>query len=356
MHKYPYLLISDTHYHAWHQFAHVNEDGVNSRLAESLEETMRAVKILIQHGGNTLVHAGDAFHVRGELAPTVLNPVMDVYADIDLEHKVQTFAIAGNHDLEGRESSNLGNASSALKHAAPGAGIVTEREGWFCYPGLVLIPYDHDLNRLRETLKGWVGKLPDASRVDVVIHAPVNGVIKGLPDHGLSAEELADYGFRRVFAGHYHNHKELIPGKVWSIGALTHQTWGDVGSKAGFMLVFEDSVSWFSTHAPKFIDITDMTDDSEIELAVDGNYVRAKIAITDESEVRAMRERLEACGAKGVLLNVERDLSGVTRAGSTVSAGASLNVSVMDFVSRSGFAHEEAVKALCMEVLSKVAE
>ena len=49
--------------------------------------------------------------------------------------------------------------------------------------------------------------------------------------------DLAKLGFRRVFAGHYHHHCSFEDGKVWSIGATTHQTASDIGTKAGFLLV-----------------------------------------------------------------------------------------------------------------------
>ena len=350
--KYPYLLISDTHYHAWHQFSHVNEDGISSRLKITLDETKRAVKMLKDVGGSLLVHAGDAFHVRGEIAPTVLNPVADCYAWIG-KQDVNIFMLAGNHDLEGREASEVGNASTILSHVATNACVVTDQEGRMVTTELIMIPYDHDLNRLRRTLQAWRDRMPDPKKVDVIIHAPVNGVIKGLPDHGLTPEELADLGFRRVFAGHYHNHKELVPGKVYSIGATTHQTWGDVGSKAGFCLVYEDHVKWFCTHAPQFVDITDMTDDADIEMAADGNYIRAKIAISAESEVAEFKAMLEKAGAKGWTINVERDLTATSRAGSTVSAGASLEVSVGEFIKHKGYRREVELSTRCSDILGR---
>lgn len=350
--KYPYLLLSDTHYHAWHQFSHVDADGVNSRLKIIIEETKRAVEALKSAGGTLMVHAGDAFHVRGELAPTVLNPVADLYTWID-DQGVSVFVLAGNHDLEGRESSLVANASTIFCHVAHSATVVASQEGTMMTANLVMIPYDHDLSRLRKTLQDWRDKVTSPDQVDVIIHAPVNGVIKGLPDHGLSPGELADFGFRRVFAGHYHNHKELVLGRVYSIGATTHQTWGDVGSKAGFCLVYEDHVRWFCSHAPEFVDVTDMTDNDDILLAADGNYVRAKIAISAESEVAEFRAALEKAGAKGVVISVERDLTATARTGSTVSAGASIDASIGEFVKNKGYPRQADLVVRCADIFSR---
>lgn len=350
--EYPYLLLSDTHYHAFHQFATVDADGVNSRLKSILGETRRAVETLKKAGGKFMVHGGDAFHVRGELAPTVLNPVANCYKWIH-EQGVQIAMLAGNHDLEGRESTELGNASSVLAHVAPHSTVVTDPRGLMVGNSLIMIPYDHNLNRLRETLGLWRDGTPDHDTMDVVIHAPVNGVIKGLPDSGLSPEELADFGFRRVFAGHFHDHKELIEGKVYSIGATTHQTWGDVSSKAGFCLVYEDHVKWFSSHAPKFVDISEMDDPDEIALACDGNYVKARIKVVEESKVAELRATLEGFGAAGIVIHAERDLSATTRTAASVSAGSSIEVSIGDFVKSKAYPHEAAVLALCSDILSR---
>lgn len=350
--KYPYLLISDTHYHNFHQFATVDADGVNSRLRATLDETERAVRKLRDAGGDMLVHAGDAFHVRGELTPTVLNPVMEQYESFAAD-EIHSFILAGNHDLEGRESSWVVNASSALTYTSNATSwVIGTQEGALVSPHLLMIPYDHDLKRLRATLAKWVTKIANVGEVDVILHAPVNGVIPGLPDHGLDPAELVAYGFKRVFCGHYHNHKELVPGKVWSIGALTHQTWGDVGSKAGFMLVYEDRVQWFSTHAPQFVEIDGDTDASEIPLIVDGNYVKARINIAKESEIAELRDALVGYGAKGVVIHAERDKSATARTAS-VSTGASLEASIGDFIKVKSYPHEAALNALCADILNR---
>ena len=70
-----------------------------------------------------------------------------------------------------------------------------------------------------------------------MIHAAVDGVIDGLPSHGIAAADLEVYGFNRVYFGHYH--KELTE-KVIPVGATTHQTWGDIDSHAGFIIVGDD--------------------------------------------------------------------------------------------------------------------
>lgn len=83
-----------------------------------------------------------------------------------------------------------------------------------------------------KTLSRKPGAVQDGDNHDVVVHTSINKAIPTMPDVGIDAQELKDIGFRLLLSGHYHNHKEVLPGVV-SIGALTHQNWGDVGSLAG---------------------------------------------------------------------------------------------------------------------------
>lgn len=63
----------------------------------------------------------------------------------------------------------------------------------------------------------------DGDNHDVVVHTPINKAIPTMPDVGIDAQELKDrLPFPAKPSGHYHNHKEVLPGVV-SIGALTHQ-------------------------------------------------------------------------------------------------------------------------------------
>lgn len=343
---YPYLLISDTHYHAWQQFATVDAAGVNSRLSLALEETRRAVNVAKEEGAKRLIHAGDMFHVRGQLTPTVLNATLATYYHIQNHRGLYLNIIAGNHDLEGKIGTMMGNASTPISQFGLIAADVHMRDD-----GVVLIPWRADLSQLKKELESLT-KSPDASGTDVIIHAPVNNVIPGIPDSGLDPAYLASLGFKRIFCGHYHNHKELVPGKVWSIGALTHQTWSDVGSKAGFMIVYEDRVQWHASHAPSFVDIDASVPEEEVPLVVDGNYVRAKLKLEKESEVTELREYLEKCGALGVVIHAQKDAT-ITVRGSTISASMTLEAAVSDFIKKKGYPQQAAIEALCADILAK---
>lgn len=345
----PYALLSDQHLHNWSAFATPLPSGINSRLQIILDELVRAADELQGAGGDTMVFAGDLFHVRGSIDPSVLNPALDTISAI-LDRGVKIVAIPGNHDLKSKETTELGNAIQSLGKL-DGFTVITE-------PQIVeasgrpvaMIPWHATCDGLRGAVRALQSAYTDIDEVDLVIHAPVNGVIMGIPDHGFDASELADFGFRRAFAGHYHDHKSFAGG-VYSIGASTHQTWSDIGTRAGFLLV-DDFVTYRASHAPKFVEITDDTDEAEIPLIVDGNYVRVRFETITPAAEKELRAELEGMNARGVVIQATR-APAVTRTGATVKTGATLEASVGDYIV--GLAHpkQASVVSLCNDILSR---
>lgn len=352
--RYPYLVTSDQHCHNWSQFAVLREDGINSRLENILNEMSVAHAALHDAGGDSSFYGGDLFHVRGKIEPSVFNPtfarikaIHDRYCDLT------TYAIPGNHDLEGRNADELGNAMQQLS-SIEGFHVYTQPT---LVAGTVLVvPWYQDLDDLRAILKEWSEKVADPSQVDVIIHAPVNAVIKGIPDHGLEASELAAYGFRRVLSGHYHDHKVMEGGKVISIGATTHQTWNDPGTKAGFLLVYEDRVEFHETTAPKFVDIgtEDYPELEDLRRTVEGNYVRFKIEDATDAEIKQWRDELEGLGAIGVNMIATKKRAEATRAGTSVSASKTLEASVAEYIaSKTPADRVSNVQKLCADFIAR---
>ena len=329
MTKPPYALISDLHLHNWQAFSSVRTGGMNSRLYGLISEILRCALSLKKAGGNTMYVAGDVFHVRGSIAPSVLNPVISAFKQvIGLGIKVRL--IAGNHDLEGKHSTALSSAVTALE----GIGVcVCHETSVFNDDNVVMIPWFDNLDELRAE----VGKVTIAEKglyahYDLIIHAPLNGVITGLPDHGLSTDEIAKWGFKRVFAGHHHNHKDCGQG-VYSIGAIAHHTWSDVDSKAGYLFV-DDDVRWIKSSLPEFVDIHSEMTEADAELVANGNFVRVKVQDKKMTTVESIRDWLTGAGAKGVIVQPVRQASNKRDAVITasISAGASLEQSVSEYV------------------------
>lgn len=354
-----FAIISDIHAHNWSQFSGVDEQGRNTRLVALLSEVKRASETLRSAGGDTMFVAGDLFHVRGSLPPSVLNPVMDCFRELSLEG-TKIWVIPGNHDLEGRNSERLGSAVTALEGVD--CKVFNKLD---CFAGVWAMPWMDSIADLKDRLS----KLAETRRAigvkfgtdvigkeSLIIHAPVNGVIMGIPDHGLDAGWLAGLGFRRVFAGHFHNHVEF-PGGVYSIGAIAHHTWSDVGSKAGFLIVHENKVDFHPSILPAFVDVFQDTPAASVPAMVKGNYARVKVSTSKLADIEKMREYLTKQGALGtVIMSVkaptEERTGGVT---ASVSAGASIEQSISEFVKSKGF-EPDMTKEIEMAALRVLAE
>lgn len=347
----PYGLLADLHLHDWSAFKDAwpqRSDGLNPRLAALLDEIERAALEVKAAGGETLILAGDVFHVRGSVKPSVYNPTRDRLRDIVLRHGMEIVIMPGNHDLEGRESTRIGSAVTGLEFRGTGLNedsvirVIDEphrsmgmgRDGHDC----ILVPWVENVENLKTQLdtidQNWNGL--HRSECDLILHAPIDGVIEGLPSHGLNAGYLAQLGFKRVFAGHYHNHKDFANG-VYSIGALAHHTWSDVGSRAGFLIVHSDRVEYRKSHLPAFIDLSKLAaaiEEDELPLVVDKNYVRVRVEADKVKEVEAARKELLDMGAMAVVVESvpKPPVRDPSAARPTVAAGASLEVSVGDYV------------------------
>ncbi|SER28475.1 Calcineurin-like phosphoesterase [Faunimonas pinastri] len=346
----PYGLMSDQHCHDWSAFSTVDADGVNSRLRIILNEMERAAAEVKAAGGNLLVFGGDLFHQRGSLNPEVFNPTHQCLKRI-LASGVEIVAIPGNHDNKSKDTTELGNAIQTIG-ALPNFGVATKTT-LLQDVSIALVPWRASLDQLRVDLAELRDSVSDADELDVVIHAGIDGVLTGVPEHGLTADELAKYGFKRIFAGHYHNHKVMAGGKVTSIGAATHQTWSDVGTKAGFLIVHPDRIDYRASHAPNFVDITGDTDPDDIPLIVDGNYARVRGMKLADSEVKELREELQTLGARGVSIQVAREVVSA-RAASSAPSAISLEASVAKYVDDLGADEAAIIKSQCADILAEV--
>lgn len=323
-----YGVVSDLHCHNWDLFSRTLPSGVNSRLQAILDELLRAAQAVKDVHGNLLVVAGDVFHRRGVLDPEVLNPVRDAFHTI-AKMGLTVIILPGNHDLKTRDTNKLASAVENLNFKCPegkihvlNEPIMTKING----ATLGFVPWREEVDDLMADLKE-LAKKPQAKECDVFIHAGIDGVIKDMPAGKLPPGKLAALGFKRVFAGHYHNHKDLGDG-IYSIGATTHHTWRDVGSNAGFLLVEDNSVDFHATEAPCFIDISGMAEE-DMELEVPGQYARFRGSQMSQSHLDEFRKQLKIWGALGVSIEVPK---ATTLSRTPRPAGMTLDQSVTAFV------------------------
>lgn len=344
-----YGVMADLHAHNWSSFATLDSEGRNSRLMDIIREIHRCCAEVRNRGGNRVVIAGDVFHTRGAIKPSVFNPLRDALYQETFDEGMMFNIIPGNHDLESRDSRKLTSAVGMLE--AREITHVTHSPLDFSIGSssrIALIPWEPDT----EVLLKKANDLAHREITDLIIHAGIDGVLSGMPPHGLSPADLAALGFRRVFAGHYHNHRDMGMG-VYSIGAPTHQTWSDVGTRAGWLVVDDKEVRFFASHAPNFIDISGHESEEDLPLIVDGHFIRARCEDASPAKVEALRESLIEMGAKGVLVqSVPTATAGLRMSGLSVSSLNSLDQTIADYCTSRGLSSE--VGKACNDLLKEV--
>jgi DNA repair exonuclease SbcCD nuclease subunit len=346
----PYGLISDLHFHNFSSFSTLDAEGRNDRLMFIIAELERCCAETRKAGGQIVVIAGDLFHVRGSVDPSVFNPVKEA-----IEHQatlgMRFQAISGNHDLKSRESEELGSAMQMLgsTYFMP---VHSPTTCW--WTPTILVPWVSDpvayMKAIEDAVRGFGHAGERVGDMDVICHIGFDGTLSGDPGHGVTPEWATKLGVRRVFSGHYHNHKDF-GGGVFSIGAATHQTFSDVGTKAGFMIVYPDRVQWFASHAPNFIDLTGEEDPDEVPLLVDGHYVRARIETSSASDVTDARALLLKSGARGVQIIASPKAAVASRSGVSAKSLDSLEKSVESYIKEKEMA--PTVSALCQVILGE---
>ncbi|MET2951264.1 metallophosphoesterase [Vibrio owensii] len=354
--KIKFGIASDSHLHNWGAFA-TEVDGLNSRLVEILDELLKAAKSVKEGGGKRLYHAGDLFHVRGSIAPSVLYPTIEAFQKIS-DMGIEVRILAGNHDLETNDSSAISNGVESLR-TIKNVTVVSETQ-FFPDDKIVMVPWHNKPKEYLEEIAKVSEELgEELSSYDLMIHAPVDGVIDGLPSHGITAEDLELFGFNRVYSGHYHNHKE-ITSRVCSVGATTHQTWGDIESVAGYMLLTDlDEIVHVPSEAPEFRDYDSAVITSEDEAAefCEGHYVRVRLGTATQSQIQKMREWLvNDCKAAGVLIQAQPKGKVAEREeGATIEAGESINKSISEWLSKQKLdVKQEDIELACDDVLREV--
>jgi DNA repair exonuclease SbcCD nuclease subunit len=355
----PYGVISDVHMHGWSQFSRILPSGVNSRLQDILNATELAGDQVLSSGGDTLYITGDLFHVRGSVSPKVLNPVKDLFIKLAIKG-LKIRVLTGNHDLESRDSEALSNACEAL---SPIEGVtIVSRPKTFHDDCVVMIPWYDSLDDVRKHIIDAVAEIQDlgddASSYTLMLHAPVNGVLFGIPDHGFYAKELERLGFKRVFSGHYHNHK-AFEGEVYSVGALTHQTWSDVKTLAGHIIVDDTGVNHFKNNSPQFKDFDLSWDDDEAAEQCKGSFIRVRLGEADNDEIDMIRDHIVGLGALGCNVDAIPVPKGTATArpapGTPAPTAPTVRQSVTDWIrANSATSTQPEVEKLCMDILTEV--
>jgi len=295
------LVVSDPHFHN-HKVHSFNKEGVNSRLYFIEQAWDNAVEVGKLKGCSLMLVAGDIFHIRGFIKPSVFNRVVNLIARTAEIFPV--IIIPGNHD---QESYQVGeSAIDSLSYVKD--VYVIKKPSALTVRGIRIlgIPYIHEIEDFKLTFLSLKTEFSESESSDIfLIHQGIDDFCFGrYPETGLTSEALRSVFSGFIVAGHYHTPGKDESGRIIQSGSLVQDNFGDSGARGCWILDTKKQTSQFiEIESPRFLTITDGKAKSVSE--VKDNYVR--IIHKSPSTAKKIRDKCIKEGALSVVVQIERE-------------------------------------------------
>ena len=293
-------IMADLHFHAFKQFAS-RVDGDNSRFLEIIEAFSNAVEMAAEQECTALLIAGDVFHARGALRPSVFNRVFFEIAEA--ADGMQVLVIPGNHDMENYRGGStavdtLHEVENVIVAKEPSCPVIVgTRSGIVHSLSVGCVPYIHD----HEEFIVEAAKLVNATKPEaMLIHQGIDDfAFPGMPETGLTIKRIREFFDGPVFCGHYHG-PEMID-NVFCVGSLVQHSFGDT-SERGFWIYDTDTnaAKHVVVPGPRFLTVSSVKEAK----GASGRYVRV-MADTLAKADKISSAAFDA-GGKGVTVVLER--------------------------------------------------
>jgi DNA repair exonuclease SbcCD nuclease subunit len=293
-----FLLISDSHFHAYKSHASILEDGSNSRFIDIKQAWEEAVKDGWGKGCECLLFSGDMFHTRGVLKPSVFNEVFKLMAWT--AERMRIILVAGNHDMEAFQGGHT--AIDTFDGLANGNIDVIKAPCCTMVGDIKVggIPYIHDIDEFKRVFVAFSNEnTPDIT----LIHQGVDGFgPAGMPDCGITVNFLQENNGGMIVAGHYHDPK--VEGRVVMCGAPCQHSFSDEGSERGYW-IYDTETSKRQFYplyiTPEFITLDGTEKKPDI---AKGSIIRIK---TSDAKVgEKMKEKCIKAGVGSAVVVLER--------------------------------------------------
>lgn len=239
------VIFSDLHAHPHQEASSVDANGRNTRLNDCLTALQATTDAVVKYEAPFRLFCGDLFHSRGQIMAKAFNPVFAHFHGVHGTYQFTDILIPGNHDREARADGevsiqSLGSIDRVYVEIGYGVHLwetpAIENKallvGWVCH--------HPDVNVIKARLRA-VAQHADACQMEahkiLLLHHGVDGTLPTIPDCGLAPEDLPTDHFDWTFVGDYHQYKELVPGKAWSVGTPLQHHFGDVGKTCGYLLL-----------------------------------------------------------------------------------------------------------------------
>lgn len=288
-------IFSDVHCHAFREFAHTRDDGMNSRLWNCLQ-AVNAVRVYAKKDKCPVVLcAGDVFHRRNVQHTALFNAAFGTFRRFK-EDGIRVIFIPGNHDQTTADGSvhaleafkEIGEVADEPRFIPVGDGVVVHA-----------IPFMEDPKDFKKAL---AMPRPKCKRLLLLAHMGINGAKTGpmeyKPEEEVETEDIPDaYDFS--FFGHYHARQKLGPQK-WYIGSPLQQDRGEREDTDKGFLVYSSATNKFTSVAIGMPEFRTMTVEEVL-----GGFARDRVAghfvdVEGSDRLEEACEMVRKAGAEGV--------------------------------------------------------
>lgn len=248
----------------------------------------------IRRMGNPAILLGDLLDTKEVIRGKCFNTIYEEIKNTNLPFII----LVGNHDWFSLECKE--HALMALKDL-PNVKIVDEV---FEMDQMVFIPYIHDVEILKDTLKS----IKDPKEKTVFLHNGIIGFDYGnghIAEDGLDSKSVSK--FKRVVAGHFHKYQESK--NLMFLGAPFSHSFGESNQRK-FYGIFNDETNEVTLEDTLFLKhITHEIDLSEPfhGLPYTPDYYRFVLKGTKEQyqkfDVKALKESFPGCKIKPEIIN-----------------------------------------------------
>lgn len=270
------IAFSDLHLHEFRPY--------NNKDISRLEWSLKALAYICNKAIKKdvpLLFCGDLIHNPDQASNKVINLMMAIFGAFLESYRHKFIYISGNHDLDSYSLPEKRPFSWIDNLLVISDKVVCVENGFYQLNETTRVyglPYFSDANDLVKEIQ----KLePDPSFKNILLlhgDAPGAETPSGFEvgEHAMPTNLNKFFKkFDLVLMGHIHKPKQLSS-KVYMLGSPIHQTLGDMGTKMGYWIVYEDLSMKFVSLNKKFPVFTDKPEHKEIDYYIE-NMAQAQV-------------------------------------------------------------------------------
>ena len=269
-------LFSDLHAHPFKPYAHVLENGMNSRLSDAVS-CIEQIRIkCIENDVSVVLFGGDMFHVRRNINVSAFNAVYEELSKFK-QDSIEVVMIHGNHDQADRYGDEHSiHAFRSFAHIIDKPGCLSVNDRHNKKLAVLGVPYTENIEHLRQVVGDKTIEPVLLCPRLMLGHLGIQGAKVGADfvytnPNDAAVSDLSVDQFDAVYLGHYHMHQKIAR-NAWYIGAPLQHNWGDSGQWRGFLIYDTDTGvhEKVTLSYPRFMKI-EKSEDMEL---TNGDYVR----------------------------------------------------------------------------------